>query len=73
MKGKEQRKEGREGKGKWGKEGKGREKGRAKGREGERKGGRKERRKKEKKHGGSKPIPLPSKDHQSAVILVNLK
>ena len=59
MKGKEGRKEGkgREGKGKWGKVGKGRKKGREE----------------ERKHGGAKPIPLTSKDHQSAVILVNLQ
>lgn len=48
----------------------GRKDGRAKGREGERERGRKERRKEEKKHGGAKPIPLPSRDHQSAVILL---
>ena len=61
-------------KGKEGKRKGGWKKGRAKGREGEREGGRKEGREKEreegKKHGGAKPIPLPSKDHQSAVILL---
>ena len=51
----------------------GRKEGREKEREEERKKGRKERRKEEKKHDGHKPIPLPSKDHQSAVILVNLQ